>query len=89
MTRAAQPDLTQVLRSAADGDEVAFTHIVATHHDDMVRVCMYVARSEAVAEDAVQAAWSIAWRKLDTLREPERLRPWLVRISVNESKKLR
>jgi RNA polymerase sigma-70 factor (ECF subfamily) len=45
-------------------------------------------RDDALAEDAVQMAWSIAWRKLGSLREPERLRSWLMRIAVNESKKL-
>jgi RNA polymerase sigma-70 factor (ECF subfamily) len=88
MTGAARPDLTQAITSAAAGDEVAFGRIVATHHDDMVRVCAYVARSEAIAEDAVQMAWLIAWRKLGSVREPERLRPWLVRVAVNESKKM-
>ena len=88
MTGAAQPDLTLVMASAAAGDEIAFGRIVAEHHDDMVRVCTYVARSEALAEEAVQAAWAIAWRKLDTVRDPGRLRPWLIRVAVNETKKL-
>ena len=88
MAGTAERELARIVASAADGDPVAFGQIVAAYHDDMVRVCMYVARSETLAEDAVQAAWSIAWRKLDSVREPERLRPWLVRVAVNESKKL-
>ncbi len=51
-------------------------------------MCVFVARDEAIAEDAVQAAWTIAWRKLGSVREPERLRPWLVSVAANEAKKL-
>ena len=58
------------------------------HHRDLVRVAYVVAGDEQLAEDAAQAAWSIAWRKLGSLRDPERLRPWLVAIAANEARKL-
>ena len=59
---------------AAAGDAVAFARIVGAHHDDMARVCCVVCGDLELAQDAVQAAWPIAWRRLDTLRDPERLR---------------
>jgi len=37
----------------------------------------------AASEDAAQEAFLIAWRKLDELREPERLRSWLAQIARN------
>jgi RNA polymerase sigma factor (sigma-70 family) len=74
--------------SASAGDEVAFTLIVAAYDSEMYRVCVAVCRDQTVAADAVQAAWAIAWRKLRTVREPDRLRPWLVAIAVNEAKTL-
>ncbi len=83
----ADTDVTGLVRSAARGDEVAFTRIVAAYHEDMRRVCLFVTRDAEMAEDATQAAWSIAWRKLGSVREPTRLRPWLVRVAVNEAKK--
>jgi RNA polymerase sigma-70 factor (ECF subfamily) len=75
-----------VVRSAADGDEAAFTRIVAAHHDDMVRVSFVVCGDVDVAEEAVASAWLVAWRKLRDLREPDRLRPWLVSIAANEAR---
>jgi RNA polymerase sigma-70 factor (ECF subfamily) len=36
----------------------------------------------------VQSAWSIVWRKLDSLKQPARLRPWLVSVAVNQAKDL-
>jgi RNA polymerase sigma-70 factor (ECF subfamily) len=81
-------DIERVLASAAAGDELAFASIVAAHHEDMRRVCVVVVGSEEIAEDAVEAAWSKAWRKLGSVRDPARLRAWLVSIAVNEARQL-
>jgi RNA polymerase sigma-70 factor (ECF subfamily) len=88
MAEVADQELAGAVVPAAAGDHVAFARIVAAYHEDMCRVCAFVARDEGLAEDAVQTAWSIAWRKLGSLREPERLRTWLMRLAVNEAKKL-
>jgi RNA polymerase sigma factor (sigma-70 family) len=73
---------------AAAGDETAFARIIQAHHDDMTRVCYVVCRDFDLADEAVQTAWSIAWRKLSSLRDPGRLRPWLVSIAANEARLL-
>jgi RNA polymerase sigma-70 factor (ECF subfamily) len=78
--------VADVVSQAADGDEAAFTRIVAAHHDDMVRVSFVVCGDADLAEEAVAAAWLVAWRKLGDLREPDRLRPWLVSIAANEAR---
>ena len=78
-----------LMRLAADGDEVAFARIVDAHHADMSSVCFVVTGGDDdLTAEAVQAAWPIAWRKLRTIREPERLRPWLISIAVNEARQL-
>jgi RNA polymerase sigma factor (sigma-70 family) len=78
----------RLLASAAAGDETAFAAIVGAHHEDMRRVCVVVVGSEEIADDAVEAAWSKAWRKLGSVRDASRLRPWLVSIAVNEARQL-
>ncbi len=88
MAQVADQDFVGIVESAAAGDHIAFGRIVAAYHDEMCRVCAYISGDDQLAEDAVQTAWSIVWRKLDSLREPERLRPWLMRVAVNETKKL-
>lgn len=77
-----------MIAEAISGDEGAFARIVAEHHEDMRRVCAVVCGDDGLAEEAVQAAWSAAWRKLGSIRDPERLRPWLVSIAVNEARQL-
>ena len=78
---------TTVERAIA-GDEIAFARIVGAYHLDLVRVAYVICGDEGLAEDAAQAAWWIAWRKLRSLRDPDRLKPWLVAVVANEARKL-
>jgi len=88
MTSNAIEEASALIASVAAGDEIAFASIVRLYHEDMRRVCVVVAGDDGIAEDAVAAAWSIAWRKLGGLRDPARLRPWLVSVAVNEARQL-
>jgi RNA polymerase sigma factor (sigma-70 family) len=81
-------EVSALIASAAAGDAAAFSSIVGANHEDMRRVCVVVAGDEGIADEAVAAAWSIAWRKLGSLRDPARLRPWLVSVAVNEARQL-
>ena len=80
--------LRAAVARAAIGDEMAFARIVAAHHDDMARVAFVVCGDVELAQEAVQAAWPKAWAKLGTIRDADRLRPWLVSIAANEAKQL-
>ena len=85
------PSLVIAASTVADavaGDEMAFARIVRAHHDDMVRVSQMICGDPELAQDAAQAAWAIAWRKLGGLREPEKLRAWLVTIAANEARQV-
>jgi RNA polymerase sigma factor (sigma-70 family) len=73
---------------AAAGDADALARIVGAHHDDMARICYVICGDPDMAQDAVQAAWPIAWRKLGSLRDPERLRPWLMAVAANEARQM-
>jgi RNA polymerase sigma-70 factor (ECF subfamily) len=55
----------------------------------MIRVAFVVCGgSQDLADDAVQAAWAIAWRKLRSVRDPDRVKPWLVSVAANEARQL-
>jgi RNA polymerase sigma-70 factor (ECF subfamily) len=77
-----------VLTRAAAGDAAAFAQIVEAHHADLRRVSYVICGDLDLADDAVQQAWQIAWRKLATLRDPDRLRSWLVAVAANEARQL-
>lgn len=88
VTRMAERDQPDTLAAARAGDELAFRRIIAEHHEDMRRVCLAVCGDHEIAEEATQAAWFIAWKKLDRVYGPMQLRPWLVSVAVNEARKL-
>jgi RNA polymerase sigma-70 factor (ECF subfamily) len=78
--------MAATLTQAVAGDEQAFARIVNAYHADMVRVAYGVCGDREAARDAVQSAWVIAWRKMRTVRDPERLRSWLVAVAANEAR---
>jgi RNA polymerase sigma-70 factor (ECF subfamily) len=83
------PDaLTTVVSRAASGDEIAFARLVAANHDDMTRVAYVISGDADLAQEAVQAAWPKIWRKVGSVRDPERIKPWLISIAANEAKQL-
>jgi len=74
---------------AAAGDEVAFTRLVEAFHPDMARLAFFVSGgNRELTEDAVQSAWAIAWSRLRTLRDPQRIRAWLLSVTANEARQL-
>ena len=84
----ADRDQTELLSSAISGDEIAFRRIISEHHEDMRRVCLAISGDHAIADEATQAAWLVAWKKIANVHGPSQLRPWLVSVAANEAKKL-
>ena len=82
------PARETTVRLAAQGDEAAFTRLVSEHRDAMARVAFVICGDSEATRDAVQAAWTIAWRRLHTLRDPEQVRPWLIAIAANEARQV-
>ncbi len=80
---------TSMVEEAAAGDAVAFARLVAAYHADMIRVAYVVGGGQQdVADDAVQAAWAVAWRKLGSVRDRSRIKSWLVAVAANEARQL-
>ena len=77
-----------LIERAAAGDEAAVVRIVAVHQADMERIAFFVSGDLDVAADAVQAAWAIAWRRLGKLRDPSRLKAWLMSVAANEARQI-
>ena len=71
-----------LVERARDGDEEAYTGLMAIAGDRLLAVAYRILRDLHLAEDAVQAAFLRAWRDLPTLRDPDRFEAWLTRIIV-------
>lgn len=72
-------DEPEVVARAAAGDAVAFSLLVESHWDRLVRFARSVL-GDADAEDAVQDGLVVAWKQLSSLREPAAFRPWVTRV---------
>jgi RNA polymerase sigma-70 factor (ECF subfamily) len=80
--------LVSIVRRAAAGDETACEQLVSEHYAPMVRAAYVITGDSELAREATQAAWTKAWRRLSSLLQPERVRPWLVAIAANEARQL-
>lgn len=86
-SREERPELQEQQRivfQALQGDEAGFNAIVETYSALMIRTAAMIVGDRDIAEDVVQDALIQAWHHLPDLREASALRPWLMRIVVNQ-----
>jgi RNA polymerase sigma-70 factor, ECF subfamily len=65
---------------AADGDQMAFGILVRRHAPFLVAFATRLMHSRADADDCVQEALIVAWRRLPELSDPAKVRSWLTTI---------
>ena len=79
----------ELIERAKRGDTDAYATLVQRYQAFAVQVAYLVSGDVAEAEDAAQQAFVKAYYALDRLRPGASLRPWLLRIVVNEARNLR
>ena len=77
-------ELEQLIRSAARGDQRAFTALHA-RYAPMVHAILLARLPSADAEDQVQEVFLTAWRKLSQLDDPSVFGGWLATIARNRA----
>lgn len=65
------------------GDREAFTVLVHQVSDVLYSIAYRILRDPGLAEDALQNALVLAWRRIPKLRDPERFEAWIHRILVH------
>ena len=73
-----------LVEKVLQGDTEAFGAIVDQYNALMMRTALLIVGDRDIAADAVQDALIQAWQHLSSLRETGSLRPWLMRIVVNQ-----
>jgi RNA polymerase sigma factor (sigma-70 family) len=79
----------ELLEASKRGEHAAFGTIVERYQDVVCAVSYSRTRDQALSEDVAQETFLAAWRQLDQLREPGRLRSWLCGIASNLANKAR
>lgn len=69
-------------------DEQAFTQSVTRSRDKLFRIAYAILHNEQDCADALQEALLRAWANVGKLREERYFDTWLVRILINECKRL-
>ncbi len=73
-------ELVEQLRA---GDEDAFTKLVATHHNTLVRVARAFVGGTGAAEEVAQETWVAVLKGIATFEERSTLKTWIYRILCN------
>lgn len=77
---------TGLLEGVAARDAAAFTRLVSGLDRDLLRVAFLVAHDAEAARDAVQTTWQRVWSDPPSLRDPNALRSWLLKVAANEAR---
>lgn len=78
----------ELIRRSQQGDEVAFRLIVEKYKSALFGTAYLIVRDHQIAEEAVQETILKMWKHLPSLRVSSSIKPWLLRIVVNEAKQL-
>jgi RNA polymerase sigma-70 factor (ECF subfamily) len=79
-----QEEIEALVTQALQGDHNAFGVIVNQYNTLMLHTALMIVGDRDTAEDVVQDALIQAWHHLADLRKAGALRPWLVRIVINQ-----
>jgi RNA polymerase sigma factor (sigma-70 family) len=79
----------ELLEASRRGEHEAFGQLVARYQDLVCAVSFSSTGDDVLSEDVAQDTFIAAWRQLEGLREPGRLRPWLCGIARNLARKAR
>lgn len=75
----------ELVARVLEGDRESFAILVRRHNQRVFRACRAVLREDRDAEDAAQAAWVSAYRRLVTFRGDAAFATWVTRIAVREA----
>jgi RNA polymerase sigma-70 factor (ECF subfamily) len=76
-------DVPPVVAGGGSARASAFARLADEHLDKAYHLARAILRDETEAQDAAHDAFVQAWRKWDTLRDPDRFERWFDRILVN------
>ena len=75
--------IAALVEKARSGNRVSFNELVSMFQQDIHRLAYYRTFSQMDAEDLTQEVFEQAYRKMDSLHDPQRFRSWLYSIAVN------
>jgi RNA polymerase sigma-70 factor (ECF subfamily) len=75
-----------LLKRLLDGDESAFSELVAAYHGSLLRLALTFVADRGAAEDVVQETWLGVVRGLPSFERRSSLKTWIFRILANRGR---
>jgi RNA polymerase sigma factor (sigma-70 family) len=72
--------------TATTKQEIGFDEAFTLHHRTVFRCARAVVNDSALAEDITQEVFLKLYNHLDSIKDDEMLRPWLIRVTMNLSR---
>ncbi len=78
--------MVRLVLKAQRGDEASFVKLMEQNKQGMYKVAKSYLHHEEDAADAMQETILTCFEKLDTLKEPQYFKTWMIRILINKCK---
>ena len=72
-----------MIKKAQKGDDQAFLKLFQQYQEDIYRLAFTYVKNQNDALDVVQEVAYRSFKKIDTLKNPEYFKTWLIKIAIN------
>ena len=80
--------MDELIQKAQTGDTEAFTKIVLEFENDLYKIAKTRIKNEADIEDAIQETMIETYKSIKKLKEPQKLKKWLIKILINKCNRI-
>ena len=77
----------ELVERARAGDAASYEELYRRHREAVARTIYLVVRDLDTAQDLAQEAFTVGWRDIGKLRDPERFRAWVTGIGLNVARR--
>ena len=80
--------MEELILKAQKGDKEAFTEIILAFENDLYKIAKTRIINEADIEDAIQETMIETYKSIKKLKEPKKLKKWLIKILINKCNRI-
>lgn len=80
--------MEELILSAQNGDEEAFTKIIKLINDDLYKIARTRISNEADIADAVQETMIETYKSIKKLNDPNKFKKWVIKILINKCNRI-
>ena len=78
-------EINRLVKKAQKGDDRAFIKLFQRYEADIYRMAYVYVKNESDALDVVQEVAYRAFKKIETLKDPDYFKTWLIKIAITSS----